>query len=455
MADYHDEYRTSIIIHSTTNDFASLITQTPARFGTIFKYPVQGSPVSSFTGLNQLAVLSLPNHKMINFAPADRQAIELTDPLASFEKDSVWDIRTYNTGELQQFPSVPGSVPLFMVDQGSTSLPLLSHPEVTSTNFERYAWTYKGRTTSGPFGEPWQITGTTVSYLTKLQGHTGSSLFIYASSPADYSEIGISPIDSDVIVIKQAMIESNGQDGGRLFNIAPPLVGDQSVAAYAQGSGPNWNLNLPTEIIRNEQLPANVGQRAIWQIAAPYTHAGHRRQLPPTLANTLDILPGYSGSTMQTVTLTGDDNATIHGVVGFVWGSGNTLDDVPGNQTLIGIKPSYPHTLLNVEAPYPPDYTVDEGAWTLLRNGDVYTLHNRETTYVLNVGMEVQSGYATENGKAFVRMFTGTEAAGTKAYLHSQPSATSHPDYPNFTLIEAQVQSGVQPSATVWCVQAV
>ena len=434
MGDFYNEYRTQIRIHSVTNDFASTITQTAGAFGTIYKYPAPSNIyVPTWAGQTVNTILLLPNHKMDNFVPAARRVIELINPLQTLNADTAVNIKTVDTFDFTMF-GVQQSQPLYLVDSDSASqLPKLSHPEVQSTNYERFTWTYKGRATAStlPF-QRFMLKGTNISYLTEWTGPTGSQVYFYVTQPGTHDEIAVAPI-GDTYVLQQAMLGATNTNEGVLYNQSPDHM--------------NFN-DIPMDVLRTEELPSVADTSATWQIdTTVYSHQGHRRDLVQVGLTILN-----QGATSANVTITGADQAIIHAFSGFVWGGGNAMDSVSANETMIGIMPTYPHTLGNVEAPFPPSGSIDEGIWTLTRHDDVYSITNTETNRQQYFAVEVQSGYTAESGKAHVKMYIGSTANGDKAYIQSVPAASSHPDHGIFTVISTQA---AETTATVWCIQAI
>jgi len=276
----YDRYRTDIVIHSTMNDFASILTQSSGRFATIYKYPAQSTTfLDSWTGMSWLQMLSTDNHKMSNFIAPGREVNELQAPLADITSNSLVDMKTEDAGMLIQYPSISGARHLFYADLNSGGPLQLAHPEVISVEFEKYRWTFLNRTPIPNFPR-FEVVGNSVSFMMAVQSSVGTVIHFYPTLPSQHSEITVSPLDSNSVVMQ---ICQQGVSGGksRLFPISPDL------------SGPSWNIHLPYSVILTEQLDQAINNRAIVRFDTDlYAHQGHRRTLSPIIPAGIPI-DGY------------------------------------------------------------------------------------------------------------------------------------------------------------------
>lgn len=352
-------YRTQIYLHCIANDPASILAQTYGAFANVVLYPTQDATViQDYTAIPYSDFLNMANHGLSNFIDEAFNYTVLDNP-NGLSKDGVINIRTELQGSLPHY-GINSMTSLYIHDNG-TSVLKLNHPEVDSTLYEAYEWTYKGRSANANF-DNFKIDGMTISFLEKFEGHTGTTIEVYLTRPEQYSQIQTFPIEGS-LVMQQAVLGVGG---------TPQLV---YVSMRDMVTG--HNVLLPSEVLYSENLPNNPSfDRWFWRFDSTlYTHQGHRRAISPStipvLLNVKDKLTWlasydnpadptahiyYPSVNPQSVLFTFTET---HG--GSTWNTGN-IDGTVSTST-------------------PPD----EFIWDLVLQSDgTHTLSNTEQTFELN-----------------------------------------------------------------------
>lgn len=390
---HHESYRAKIQWHVIRNDFASIMLQTPAAFANVTLYPSVAYTedyYATLSGVPYADYLTSANHGLANF---NFTFIHKLTENISFTKNTQYNIKSVRTGSLINYitSNTPVDESLYLYsDDGDEVNIKVSHPEVHSTFYENYQWTYRG---------PLLETNEVDTYANEI------AFFHHFSNPTTNIYLGFihPPVGSDPVMLDAFGIRQR---------TAVP-VDTTYIGLWANSLN---SITLPQDIKRLIQYPdsgsTDLGQqRFSWLIDSNlYSHAGHRRSLPflspisvtktvsATINNHVMVLAGYqqahgywisppfaASNTVETM-LAPNNNKAVYaywneGLWGTDWYDLNI--DISGSA---------------LASPNPDEFTwlIEQQAGTLL-----YTITNTEqgqvfTNMIIEPTSVSQEGFPTE-----------------------------------------------------------